>query len=99
MAVELRENPWKLGFTLGHGQPPRARTMAARDTQRLRNEVAHAKARLGLGATAPVVRGYAAGREGLWWPRFLPAQGLTNPGVDASSIAVKRRQRRAQSDA
>lgn len=45
MAFELREKTWQLGFSLGHGQPPRERTMAARDTQRLLNEVAQAKVR------------------------------------------------------
>ena len=62
MAFELREKTWKLGCTRGDGQPPRERTIAARDPQRLLHEVAHAKARLGLGTTAPVVSCYEAGR-------------------------------------
>jgi hypothetical protein len=62
LACELRENTWQLGGTLGPGQPPRARPMAARDTQCLRHEVAQATVRCGLGATAPVVSGEAAGR-------------------------------------
>jgi transposase len=99
MAFELSEKTWKLGFTLGHGQPPRERTIAARDTQRLLHEVAHAKARFGLGATASVVSCYEAGREGFWLHRFLQAQGSTNPVVDSSSIEVNRRKRRAKSDA
>ena len=99
LAFELSEKTWKLGFTLGHGQPPRERTIAARDTQRLLNEVAHAKARLGLGVTAPVVSCDEAGREGLWLHRFLQAPGITNPVGDASSIEVNRRKRRATSDA
>jgi transposase len=40
-----------------------------------------------------------AGREGFWLHRFLQAQGLSNHGVDSSSIEVNRRKRRAQSDA
>jgi len=99
LAFELRAKPWKLGFTLGHGQPPRERTIAARDTQRLLNEVAHAKARLGLGGTAPVVSCYEAGQEGFWLQRFLQAQGLPKQVVDSSSIEVHRRKRRAKSDA
>ena len=99
LAFELREQTWKLGFTLGHGQPPRARTIAARDTQRLLNAVAQAKARCGLGATAPVVSGDEAGREGFWLQRFLQAHGITTQVVAASSIEVHRRQRRAKSDA
>jgi transposase len=99
MAFELSEKTWKLGFTLGYGQPPRERTIAARDTQRLLHEVAHAKVRCGLGATAPVVSCYEAGREGFWLHRFLQAQGITNHVVDSSSIEVNRRKRRAKSDA
>ena len=99
LAFELSEKTWKLGFTLGHGHPPRARTIAARATQRLLNEVAQAKARLGLGATAPVVSCDEAGREGFWLHRFLQAQGITNHVVDSSSIEVNRRKRRAKSDA
>ena len=99
MAFELSEKTWKLGFTLGHGQPPRECTMAARDTQHLLNEVAHAKARLGLGATAPVVSCDEARREGFWLHRFLQAQGITHHVVDSSSIEVNRRKCRAKSDA
>jgi transposase len=98
MAFELSENTWKLGFSLGHGHKPRERTMAARDLTRLLDAVAHAKARCGLCATAPVVSCYEAGREGFWWHRFLQAQGISNAVVDSSSIEVNRRQRRAKSD-
>jgi transposase len=98
LAFELREKTWKLGFTTGHGQKPRERTMAARDLTRLLDEVAHAKSRFGLCATAPVVSCYEAGREGFWLHRFLQAHGITNQVVDSSSIEVNRRQRRAKGD-
>ena len=62
-------------------------------------EIAQAKRRFGLPASAPVVSCYAAGREGFWLHRFLPAQGITNHVVDSSSIEVNRRKRRAKSDA
>jgi transposase len=98
VAFELSEKTWKLGFTTGHGQKPRERTVAARHQARLLQEVAPAKKRLGLPETAPVVSGDEAGRAGFWLHRFLQAQGLTNHGVDSSSIAVHRRQRRAKRD-
>src|SRR5262245_28140246 len=72
--------------------------MAARDLKRLLDEVAHAKSRFGLYATAPVVSCYEAGREGFWLHRFLQAHGITNQVVDSSSIEVNRRKRRAKSD-
>jgi transposase len=98
VAFELSEKAWKLGFTTGHGQKPRERTVAARHQARLLQEVAQAKHRFGLPDTAPVVSCYAAGREGFWLHRFLQAQGITNHVVDSSSIEVTRRKRRAKSD-
>jgi transposase len=98
VAFELREKTWKLGFTTGHGQKPRERGFAARNQAHLLQEVAQAKKRCGLPESAPVVSCYEAGREGFWLHRYLQAQGIPNHGVDSSSIAVKRRQRRAKSD-
>jgi len=99
LAFELSEKTWKLGFTTGHGQKPRERTIAARDPKRVLEEVRHAKGRFGLPETAPVVSCYEAGREGFWLHRFLQAQGITSHVVDSSSIEVNRRKRRAKSDA
>jgi transposase len=98
VAFELSEKTWKLGFTTGHGQKPRERTMAARQQERVLDEIAQAKRRLGLPETAPVVSCYEAGREGFWLHRFLQAHGITNHVVDSSAIEVSRRRRRAKSD-
>src|SRR2546427_8042830 len=98
VAFELREKTWKLGFTTGHGQKPRERTVTARQQERVLDEIAQAKRRLGLPETAPVVRCYEAGREGFWLHRFLQAHGITNQVVDSSAIEVNRRRRRAKSD-
>ncbi len=98
VAFELREKTWKLGFTTGHGQKPRERTVAARQHEHVLHEIAQAKRRFGLPDTAPVVSCYEAGREGFWLHRFLQAQGITNHVVDSSAIEVNRRRRRAKSD-
>jgi transposase len=98
VAFELSEKPWKRGCTTGHGQKPRERGFAVRHQARVLQEVAQAKKRFGLPESAPVVRGYEAGRAGFWLHRYLPAQGLTNHVVDASAIAANRRQRRATRD-
>jgi transposase len=98
VAFELSEKTWKLGCTTGHGQKPRERGCAARHQTRVLQEVAQANKRCGLPESAPVVRCSEAGRAGFWLHRFVQAQGLTNHGVDSSSIEVHRRQRRAQSD-
>src|SRR3989475_4333439 len=72
--------------------------MTARHHERILDEIAHAKRRLGLPETAPVVSCYEAGREGFWLHRFLQGHGITNHVVDSSSIEVNRRRRRAKSD-
>ena len=98
MACALRAKTWTLGGTIGPGQQPRERTVAARHPARVLQAIAQAKSRCGLPATAPGVRGDDAGRDGCWRQRFVPAHGMTHPVVDASAIAGNRRQRRATSD-
>src|SRR3989441_7955032 len=98
VAFELSEKTWKLGFTTGHGQKPRERTVTARQQERVLDEIVQAKRRLGLPETAPVVSCYEAGREGFWLHRFLQWHGITNHVVDSSSIEVNRRRRRAKSE-
>ena len=99
MAFARSETTWQLGCTTGHGQKPRERLVAARPQARVLPEVADAKKRCGLPATAPVVRGDEAGRASCWRHRFFHSHGSTTQVGDASSLAVHRRQRRAQSDA
>jgi transposase len=98
IAIELSNEKWKLGFTVGFGQKPRLREVDARDTAGLMKEIQLAKVRLGLMEAAPVRGCYEAGRDGFWLHRFLLAHGLTNLVVDSSSIEVNRRKRRAKSD-
>ena len=73
VAFELSEKTWRLGFTTGHGQKPRERSVPARDHQRVLDEITQANHRLGLPETAPVVSCYEAGREGFWLHRLLLA--------------------------
>jgi transposase len=98
MAFELREKTWQLGFTTGHGQKPRERTVPARQQERVLDEIAPAKRRMGLPDTAPVVSCYEAGRAGFWRHRFVQGHGITHHVVDSSALEVNRRRRRAQSD-
>jgi transposase len=98
LALELSWSQWKLAFTIGHGQPPRMRTIAARDRTGLLREIARAKERFGLPDDAAVVSCYEAGRDGFWLHRWLVSQSVENAIVDSASIEVNRRQRRAKSD-
>jgi len=98
VAFELSEKTWKLGFTTGHGQKPRERTVSARQQEHVLDEIAQAKRRFGLPDTAPVVSCYEAGRAGFWRHRCLQGHGITNHVVDSSAIEVNRRRRRAKRD-
>jgi transposase len=98
LALDLGTRDWKLAFTVGLGQKPRLKTIAARNTLSLILEIRAAKKRFGLPEDAPVVCCYEAGRDGFWLHHFLLAHGVQNQVVDSSSIEVNRRQRRAKSD-
>lgn len=98
LAFERGQRTWKLGFTVGVGQRPRVRHIAAGAVEVLASEIAQAKRRFGLSAETPVISCYEAGRDGFWLHRYLLAQGITNHVVDSSSIEVDRRARRAKTD-
>jgi transposase len=98
LAFELGWTHWKLAFTIGYGQKPRQRTIAARDLAALDQEIAKAKKRFQLADAAPVVSCYEAGRDGFWLHRYLTARGIANVIVDSASIEVNRRKRRVKSD-
>jgi hypothetical protein len=51
MAFKLRENSWRPGCSMGHGQQPRAHPLTARALKRLLDEVVPAKTHFGLCAT------------------------------------------------
>src|SRR5919198_734136 len=97
-AFELSRKKWKLGFSDGKALPVRQVCIDARDFGGLGSEIEKAKRRLGLEETARVRSCYEAGREGFWLHRALEQMGIENMVVDASSIEVNRRQRRAKTD-
>jgi transposase len=98
LAFELSHKKWKLGF--GDGKAPQVRqvTIKSGDLEGCRQEMQKAKQRFGLEESARVRSCYEAGREGFWLHRALETMGLENMVVDASSIEVNRRQRRAKTD-
>jgi transposase len=98
LAFELGWTTWKLAFTTAMAQKPRLRTIPARDLDGLRREIHRAKQRFDLAADAPVVSCYEAGRDGFWLHRYLDKESVHNSVVDAASIEVNRRARRAKSD-
>ena len=96
LAMELSKKDWKLFFS--NGQKIRGKTISARDTKALSQEIQSAKEHLGLSADVPVISCYEAGRDGFWIHRHLTGIGVDNLVVDAGSIEVDRRMRRAKTD-
>lgn len=98
IAFELSQSKWLLGFTIGFGQRPRLRTIAARDLTALQQEIQLARQRFGLLDDVQVVSCYEVGRDGFWLHRFLLSIGVANLVVDSASIEVNRRAKRAKTD-
>lgn len=97
VSLELGDKKWHV--TAGDGGT-RVSTYGvdAGEGQALLTAIERARVRFGLGKEAEVLSCYEAGRDGFWLHRFLVAHGVHNHVVDASSIEVNRRQRRAKTD-
>lgn len=98
LAFELSRKNWKLGFSDGKMPQIRQVRIDAGDLEGCRKEIAKAKRRFGMSESVTVRSCYEAGREGFWLDRALREMGIENIIVDASSIEVNRRQRRAKTD-
>ena len=96
VALELSDKKWKLA--LSDGNKRRLVTITAGDLVALGEAGAKAKARFGMPGDVPIVSCYEAGRDGFWLHRYLVHCGVANVVVDASSIEVNRRARRAKTD-
>jgi transposase len=97
LAFELSRKEWKLAFAMEAGQKPRLRTIAAGDISKLQEEIRRAQQKFGL-EDCRVVSCYEAGRDGFWLHRQLEALEIANIVVDAGSMEVSRRFRRAKTD-
>ena len=97
MSFELGDKSWKLTMSDGRRGPGRYNVDAG-DTAAVLDCIAKARARCGLSAEAKVHSCYEAGRDGWWLHRWLVEQGIDNIVVDAASIEVNRRARRAKTD-
>lgn len=98
MAIELSATKWKLAFVDRFGRKPRVRTVDAGDLEQLQAEIDTAKRAFGMDSQTGVVSCYEAGRDGFWVHRCLLSMGIENHVVEASSIQVNRKKRRAKTD-
>lgn len=98
LAFELSHTKWKLGFSDGKMPQIRQVTIRSGDLESCGKEIEKAKRRFGMSEGVKVRSCYEAGREGFWFHRALTEMGIENIIVDAASIEVNRRQRRAKTD-
>ena len=96
MALELSNTKWRLAF--GDGSRQRQVGIAAGAMAELLEQLGKVKAKWGMPADTRVMSCYEAGRDGFWLHRQLAELGIDNQVVDAASIEVSRRARRAKTD-
>ena len=97
VSFELADKKWKLSLSDSRRGPSRY-TVDAGDTVAVLECLTKARTRCGLSAQCKVRSCYEAGRDGWWLHRWLIEQGIDNIVVDAASIEVNRRARRAKTD-
>ncbi|MDR6861039.1 hypothetical protein [Variovorax guangxiensis] len=97
MSFELGDKQWHLSIGDSRRRVSRY-TVGAGDTAAVADCIVKAAARLRTGAQARVHSCYEAGRDGWWLHRWLSELGVDSIVVDAASIEVNRRARRAKTD-
>lgn len=97
-AMELSAKKWKLAFHDGRRDRARIATIDAWDFGALMEQVARARKAMSLPADCLVASCYEAGREGFSVHRRLVQLGICSVILDAASVDVNRRARRAKTD-
>jgi transposase len=99
-ALELSKNTWLLALQLPDRTQPSLYPIGGGDTETLMAKLMAARDRwTKMSGKAPsIVLCYEAGYDAFWLARFLKARGIECLVVDAASIQVNRRARRAKTD-
>jgi transposase len=102
VSLELASKSWKVGLDDGKRKSPAVHGVDhAKPEGRLEEAIAvieKTKKKWGLAAGVRVVVVYEAGQDGFWIQRALSERGYEALVVDAASIPVERRARRAKTD-
>ena len=100
VALELSRSTWLIGCSMPGSDRISRHQVRAADTTALLALLKRlmARAERSCGATVRVISIHEAGLDGFWVHRFLEANGVESHVVDAASIAVNRRSRRAKTD-
>jgi len=96
-SFELGDRQWRLSIGDRRGNVSR-HVVGACDTAAVADCIAKVAKRLHTSGQARVHSCYEAGRDGWWLHRWLTQRGMENIVVDAASIEVNRRARRAKTD-
>jgi transposase len=99
VVFELSKSKWLLGVLLPGAAKESRYQIEGGDVIALSGVLARARAKAEeLGKPARIVSCYEAGLDGHWLHRWLSQNGVTSYEVDASSLEVSRRARRAKTD-
>src|SRR5260370_9113430 len=100
VGLELGKAKWKLGIVLPGGGKLSQDPVAGGDAEAALRLIAKArqKAEKKAGSSVRIVSCYEAGYDGFWLHRWLEGRGIENRVLDAASVQVNRRARRAQPD-
>lgn len=99
-ALELSKNSWLLAIQFPNRPQPSLYPIKGGDTEGLMEKLMAARERHAKvsGETPTITLCYEAGYDAFWLARFLEARGITCMVVDAASLQVNRRSRRAKTD-
>jgi len=100
VGFELGKAKWKVGIVLPGSSKLSQYTVAGGDAEAALRLISKArqKAEKQAGGRVRVVSCYEAGYDGFWLHRWLEERGIENRVLDAASVQVNRRARRAKTD-
>lgn len=101
VSLELSRSSWLVtSLSPGAGEKMSKHEVKASDVAGLRSRFSELrrKARARTGESYPIIAIQEAGLDGFWIHRVLEREGIESHVVDAASIAVSRRKRRAKTD-
>jgi transposase len=99
IAFELSKSKWQLGVMMPGAEKMSRYRIDGGDLAALSSLLARFRAKAEqLGKPVRILSCYEAGLDGHWLHRWLADNGVVNHTIDASSIEVSRRARRAKTD-
>jgi transposase len=100
MAIELSKTSWLIGMMTPLSDKISLRKIACGAVQQLIEiiDLTIEKVSRATGRSPQIVSCYEAGYDGFWLHRVLEARGVANHVLDAASLMVSRKARRAKTD-